>query len=286
MTLNKLKTLITIWLNEVINGKVKIWQVGSGKIENRFYLTYNITSDDDSWRDKHASLYINTHEDINKNVTFFTIGFDGEIGETKYDNYKVSTVFPNGETECDNYEAITVYPNGEAEWLGGSKPGDTVISYKHFSKEDIIKLKHMFDNADEILQDWLEKHPKFDMDEAHAICITEVIFKERDNIEIRFVANNRIFNSENKLYIGFETVDENYNERNYVFKVTEKHIPIRYPWGLRYDKHTATPFQEYAYVATFHGYVRPTEEEIFNATFRWVVSENVIKTANREAGLT
>ena len=43
MTLNKLKTLITIWLNEVINGKVKIWQVGSGKIKNRFYLTYNIT---------------------------------------------------------------------------------------------------------------------------------------------------------------------------------------------------------------------------------------------------
>lgn len=270
MTLNKLKTLITIWLNEVINGKVKIWQVGSGKIENRFYLTYNITSDDDSWRGKHASLYINTHEDINKNVTFFTIGFDGE----------------KGETECDNYEVITVYPNGEAEWLGGSKPGNTVISYKHFSNEDIIKLKHMIDNADEILQDWLEKHPKFDMDEAHAICITEVIFKERDNIEIRFVANNRIFNSENKLYIGFETVDENYNERNYVFKVTEKHIPIRYPWGLRYDKHTATPFQEYAYVATFHGYVRPTEEEIFNATFRWVVSKDVIKTANREAGLT
>ena len=43
MTLNKLKTLITIWLNEVINGKVMICQVGSGKRENQVYLTYNIT---------------------------------------------------------------------------------------------------------------------------------------------------------------------------------------------------------------------------------------------------
>lgn len=71
MTLNKLKTLITIWLNEVINGKVMIYQVGSGKRENQFYLTYNITSDDDSWRGKRARLYVNTHEDINKKCHVF-----------------------------------------------------------------------------------------------------------------------------------------------------------------------------------------------------------------------
>lgn len=252
---NKLKKLITIWLKEVINDKVRIRQVGSGKFgENQFYQTYNISSDDDSWYGKSARLYINTHEDINKNVTFFAIGFDGEVGETKWDNY--------GE--------LIVYPNGETEWLGGSKPGDTVISYKHFSNEDIIKLKDMIDNADKTIADYLEKHPKFDMDEAHAIYITDVIFKEYNNIEIRFVANNRIFNSKNKLYVGFEIVDENENEQNHVFKITEKHILIRH-------RH------EYEYVATFHGYVRPTEEEIINAIFRWVVSEDVIKTANREA---
>lgn len=271
MTLNKLKKIITIWLNEVINDKVIIWQVGSGKSgENHFYRTYDISSDDDSWRGKRARLYINTYEDINKNFAFFTIGFDLEEGETK----------------CDNYEVFTVYLDGGTYWIGdGCDPGDVVVS-KHFSNDEIRKLKHMIHNADEILQDWFEKHPKFDMDEAHAIHIIEVIFNERDNIEIRFIANNRIFNSKNKLYIGFELVDENDNEKNHVFKVTEKHIPIRYPWSLRYDKHIATPFQEYEYIATFHGYDRPTEEEILDATFRWVVSEDVIKTANKEARLT
>lgn len=272
MTLNKLKKLITIWLNEVINDKVIIWQVGSGKSgENHFYRTYDISSDDDSWRGKRARLYINTYEDINNNVTFFTIGFDGEIGETK----------------CDNHGKLTVYPNGETEWLSGSKPGDTVISYKHFSNEDIIKLKHMIDNADKTISDYLEKHPKFDMDEDHSVSILEVIFKEPERIEIKFVANNRIFNRKNKLYVGFDATDEDGREWNYVFKVTEKRIPFRNGYSFSLGAYPMPqPFYEYVYTAEFHGYFRPTEEEILDATFRWVVSEDVIKTANKEARLT
>lgn len=263
MTLNKLKKLITIWLNEVINDKVIIWQVGSGKSgENHFYQTYDISSDDDSWRGKRARLYINTYEDINNNVTFFTIGFDGEIGETK----------------CDNHGKLTVYPNGETEWLSGSKPGDTVISYKHFSNEDIIKLKHMIDNADKTISDYLEKHPKFDMDEKHIARITGVTFKKHDTLEIKFIANNQIFDSKNKLYIGFEI-----EEKDYVFEVTEKHISISNPFSFKFDKVMINPFYEYEYVATFIGDVRPSEEEILNATFRWVVSNDIIKKANRDA---
>lgn len=153
---------------------------------------------------------------------------------------------------------------------------------KKFSDDDISKLRSMIINADTILEEYLKEHPKYDMDEDHSITITEVIFKELDHIVIRFVANNRIFNSKNKLYVGFDSTDEDGREWNYVFKVTEKHIPIRY--GYSFATHIqATPFQEYVYTAEFHGYYRPTEEEILNATFRWVVSDEVIKEANKEA---
>lgn len=142
MTLSKLGKIIIIWLDEVINDKVIIWKAGSGKSsENRFYQTYDISSDDDSWRGRRARLYINTYKDGNKNVTFFTIGFDLEKGKTK----------------LDNYEAFTVYPDGVTDWIGGYDLGDVDVS-KHFSNDEIRKLKHMIHNADETLQDWLERN--------------------------------------------------------------------------------------------------------------------------------
>ena len=134
-------------------------------------------------------------------------------------------------------------------------------------------------------EDYLKEHPKFDMDADHNIIITEVIFKEHERIEIRFVANSRIFNRNNKLYVGFDATDEDGREWNYVFKVTEKHISIRHSYSGN-NVFTAIPFHDYAYTAEFHGYYRPTEEEILNATFRWVVSDEVIKTANKEARYT
>lgn len=152
---------------------------------------------------------------------------------------------------------------------------------KSFSDGHISKLRSMIINADKILEDYLKEHPKFDMDEDHSINITEVIFKEPERIEIKFIANNRIFNRNNKLYVGFDTTDENDREWNYVFKVTEKRIPIRY--GFIFDTQKATPFQEYIYTAEFRGHFKPTEEEILNATFRWVVSDEIIKQANKEA---
>ena len=85
--------------------------------------------------------------------------------------------------------------------------------------------------------------------------------------------------------MGFDATDEDDRTWNYVFKVTEKRIPIRY--GFSFATHIqTTPFPEFVYTAEFHGYYRPTEEEILNATFRWVVSDEVIKTANKEARYT
>ena len=174
---------------------------------------------------------------------------------------------------------------------------DTALSWKDdihdnisksFSDGNISKLRSMIINADKTLEDYLKEHPKFDMDEGHSITITEVIFKAPERIEIKFIANNRIFNRNNKLYVGFDTTDENDREWNYVFKVTEKRIPVRYGYSSNTSSISiqATPFQEYVYTAEFHGYYRPTEEEILNATFRWVVSDEVIKTANKEARYT
>ena len=161
---------------------------------------------------------------------------------------------------------------------------DNVVTFgiKGFSNANISKLKNMLINADKTIEDYLKEHPKFDMDEDHSITITEVIFKEPERIEIKFVANNRIFNRNNKLYVGFDSTDEDGREWNYVFKVTEKHIPIRYGYSFA-TSIQATPFREYIYNAEFHGYYRPTEEDILNATFRWIVSDEVIKVANKEA---
>lgn len=173
---------------------------------------------------------------------------------------------------------------------------DTALSWKgdvcdnlskSFSDGHISKLRDMIINADKTLEDYLKEHPKFDMDEEHSVSILEVVFKEPERIEIRFVANNRIFNRNNKLYVGFDGTDEDGREWNYVFKVTEKHIPIRHGYSFALSGYPIPqPFQEYVYTAEFHGYFRPTEEEILNATFRWVVSDEVIKTANKEARYT
>lgn len=155
---------------------------------------------------------------------------------------------------------------------------------KKFSDGCISKLRSMIINADTILEDYLKEHPKYDIDEDHSISISEVIFKEPDRIEIRFVANNRIFNRNNKLYIGFDSTDGDGREWSYVFKVTEKHIPIRHGYSFALSGYPIPqPFQEYVYTAEFHGYYRPSEEEILNATFRWVLSDEVIKEANKEA---
>ena len=167
---------------------------------------------------------------------------------------------------------------------------DNAITFgsKGFSNANISKLKEMLINADKTLEDYLKENPKFDMDKDHSICITEVVFKEPERIEIKFIANNRIFNRNNKLFLGFDVTDEDDRTWNYVFKVTEKRIPIRYGFSSNTASIDiqATPFQEYAYTAEFHGYYRPTEEEILNAKFRWVVSDEIIKQANKEARYT
>ena len=256
---------------------IKIWMEDVKKKDEKWYKVIGFADKEDGWFQEYA---LSTTED------------------TCSEKFKPRTAYthcikgmPNSETErfeicLDNKTnpVFVVHANGEVLWKDDARDN---IS-KNFSDGNISNLRNMIINADKTLEDYLKEHPKFDMDKDHSITITEVIFKELEHIEIRFVANNRIFNRNNELYVGFDCTDENGREWNYVFKVTEKHIPIRY--GYSFDTHShdslATPFQEYIYTAKFHGYYSPTEEEILNATFRWVVSDEVIKIANKEARYT
>lgn len=259
----KLEQIIKIWMESIKTDR-EVWYktIGGGR-EGGYSQTYELspptevrTSDDNA-----RLVYIYTITDSTiKNAKEFRICFDS----------------------IDN--PVLIISDDGVQWKDDI---DIYSASKKFYSGNISKLRSMIIDADKTLEDYLKENPKFDMDEDHSINITEVIFKEPERIEIRFVANNRIFNRSNKLYVGFDGTDEDGREWNYVFKVTEKHIPIRHGYSFALSGYPIQqPFQEYVYTAEFHGYFRPTEEEILNATFRWVVSDEVIKTANKEARYT
>lgn len=249
----KLEKIVKIWMESIKTDK-EIWRkTTGGGVDGGYSQTYELSPSETTPIENVRFVFIHTITDSTiKNTKEFRICLDS----------------------IDN--PVFVITNDGLSW----KTIRDNIS-KSFSDGNISKLRSMIINADKTLEDYLKEHPKFDMDEGHSITITEVIFKEPERIEIKFIANNRIFNRNNKLYVGFDTTDENDREWNYVFKVTEKRIPVRY--GFIFDTQKATPFQEYIYTAEFRGHFKPTEEEILNATFRWIVSDEVIKQANKEA---
>ncbi|MBR5297041.1 MAG: hypothetical protein IKU29_04125 [Parabacteroides sp.] len=257
----KLEQIIKIWMESIKTDKEVWYKTTGGYREDGWAQKYELspptevrTSDDNP-----RSVFIHTITTI-KDAKEFEICLD------KMDN------------------PVLIISDDGVDWKDGI---DIYSASKKFYSGHISKLRSMIINADKTLEDYLKEHPKFDMDEDHSIDIIEVIFKALEHIEIRFFANNRIFNRNNKLYVGFDSTDEDGREWNYVFKVTEKHIPIRHGYSFTLSGCAISqPFQEYLYTAEFHGCYRPTEEEILNATFRWVVSDEVIKTANKEARYT
>ena len=254
----KLEQIIKIWMESIKTDK-EVWYktVGGGR-EDGYAQTYELSPPTEvrTSNDNARLVYIHTITDSTiKNAKEFRIYLDS----------------------IDN--PIFVITKSGLHWQDNA----VTVGIKGFSNSNISKLRNMIIKADETLEDYLKKHPKFDMDENHSVSILEVVFKEPERIEIRFFANNRIFNRNNKLYVGFDSTDEDGREWNYVFKVTEKRIPFRHSsWNLA----TSISSEEYVYTAEFHGYYRPTEEEILNATFRWIVSDEVIKQANKEARYT
>lgn len=256
---------------------IKIWMESIKEKDEKWYKLTGFTDKEDGWMQEYAlSTTVDTYSDKFKPRVAYIHCIGGMPNEAQLFNICLD--------KKDN-PVLVISSDGEVQWK--CIDIDTDQLSEKFTGGNISKLRSMIINADKTLEDYLKEHPKFDMDEDHSVSIFEVIFKEPERIEIRFVANNRIFNRKNKLYVGFDATDEDGREWNYVFKVTEKHIPIRHGYSFALSEYPIPqPFQEYVYTAEFHGYFRPTEEEILNATFRWVVSDEVIKTANKEAYYT
>ena len=254
---------------------LKIWMESIKEKDEKWYKTTGFADKEDGWMQEYAlSTTGDTYSDKFKPRTAYIHCIGGMPSETQLFNICLD--------KKDN-PVLVISSDGEVLWK--CIDIDTDQLSEKFTGGNISKLRSMIINADKTLEDYLKEHPKFDMDEKHSIIITDIIFKEPERIEIRFVANNRIFNRNNKLYVGFDSTDEDGREWNYVFKVTEKHISVRHSYSGT-NVFTTIPFHDYVYTAEFHGYFRPTEEEILNATFRWVVSDEVIKTANKESRYT
>lgn len=263
ISFDKLERIIKIWMESIKTDR-EVWYktIGGGR-DDGYAQTYELS----------PPTEVRTSDDNARIVIIHTIT-DSTIKNAK--EYRICL------DSIDN--PVFVITDTALSWKDDMHDN---IS-KSFSDGHISKLRSMIINADKTLEDYLKENPKFDMDKDHSITITEVVFKEPERIEIKFVANNRIFNRNNKLFVGFDATDEDDREWNYVFKVIEKRIPIRYGFSSNTASISiqATPFQEYVYTAEFHGYFRPTEEEILNATFRWVVSDEVIRQANKESRYT
>lgn len=263
ISFDKLERIIKIWMESIKTDR-EVWYktIGGGR-DNGYAQTYELS----------PPTEVRTSDDNARVVIIHTIT-DSTIKNAK--EYRICL------DSIDN--PVFVITKSGLHWQDNS----ITFGSKGFSNANISKLKEMLINADKTLEDYLKENPKFDMDKDHSITITEVVFKEPERIEIKFIANNRIFNRHNKLFVGFDATDEDDREWNYVFKVIEKRIPIRYGFSSNTASISiqATPFQEYVYTAEFHGYFRPTEEEILNATFRWVVSDEVIRQANKESCYT
>lgn len=142
-----------------------------------------------------------------------------------------------------------------------------------FSKYSFDELCRMLKDADAIIAEYEESQPpKYNMD-SHLNLLSYTQTSKRD-ITLLFESTDDIAWRDN-LFIGFkgESID---NERNYLFEVVKKSVNItdQYAFG-RYIQ----------YEASFTGFITPTEQEIINAKFGWVLDNKLIQQAIADSGL-
>lgn len=150
---------------------------------------------------------------------------------------------------------------------------DLNSKFEAFSRDDMDKLYDMLKDPDKTLEEYYKAHPKFEYDMKMEVDRYIIRHYGDRHTKIQFIASNKILPKEG-LYIGFECKKDDGSPRYYVYKVTEKTRSIS-----KYHREHNDAF----YVAEFHGYFTPTEEEIENASFQWIVNEEIIKQANEEA---
>lgn len=158
---------------------------------------------------------------------------------------------------------------------------DDNSKFDAFPREDMEDLFQMLKYPDKTIDNYYREHPKYEYDKNLQMLRYEVKEYKDRSTKIEFIASDKII-PKNGLYIGFEVDGDNgYPPIHYVFKVTNKkyHFPSYYSTP---DKNQNMA----SYEAKFHGYYAPSEEDIRNADFKWIINEEIISQANHEARYT
>ena len=175
---------------------------------------------------------------------------------------------------------FVVLADGEVLWKDIEIDTDELS--EKFTSGDISKLRSIILEADETIEEYEKQHPKFDNNKDHELSIINVEFTEDSKITITFYGDNRILDRNNPLYVGFEVDEDSGREHHYVFKVKKKNITTHYAYIFNGGAN-ASPFRDCVYTASFLGHCPPSEEEVMFAKFRWVISEEIIKQAHKQA---
>lgn len=262
ITLKKLEKIVKIWMNTIKTDREEWYKTSGFYKEHGWLQKYELSPPCEvrTVTDDARFVYIESFTDDNNKPNKFVIYMD------KPDNH-----------------VLSIYPDGEVLWTRYDIDTDKLS--ENFMGGHISKLRSMILEADKTIEEYLKENPEFDMDSEHRIIISKITFNDRGNINIDFYGDDRILNNKNKLYIGFKTVDEEDKETFFVFKVKEKEINCMFSYKFG-DLVNFDMFHQAVYHAEFLGHWEPTEEEILHATFRWVVSDEVIKTANKESRYT
>lgn len=139
-----------------------------------------------------------------------------------------------------------------------------------FGQADMMELVEMLKHPDKTINEWHEAHEEYDMDYDIVIDNYTMCGDGDIHIEIQFyLRHNIMFKNEEGLYVGFPSKASTLTDpKHYVFKVKNKNVKNN---GM------------VKYTAEFYGHFAPSEKELSNAKFGWVVSKNIIKQADREA---
>lgn len=156
--------------------------------------------------------------------------------------------------------------------LTGDTPPDLILecNLDPFGQTSMMELVEMLKQPTKTIKEWHEAHKEYDMDDDIVIDNYTMCGDGDTHIEIQFLLRRNImFKKKDGLYVGFPSKDTSLSHpRHYVFKVKNKNVKNH---GM------------VKYTAEFHGYYTPSEKELSNAKFGWVVSKDIIKQASQEA---
>ena len=252
---------------------LKIWMEGVKEKDEKWYKTIGFGDHEQGWFQEYALSTTEACSEKFKPRTAYIHCIKG--------NPRTETQLFNICLDKKDNPVLVISSDGEVLWK--CIDIDTDQLSEKFTGGNINKLRSMIIEADETIQEYECFHPEYDKNKDHELSIINIEFTDDDKVTINFYGYNRILNKNNPLYIGFKVVKESGRECHYVFKVKKKTITTHYPVHIFNGEGLTSPFSDCVYTASFLGYYPPSEEEIMFAKFRWVISEEIIKEAHKEA---